>query len=497
MLRIRSRNAVYASFSFGVLFFLLPFFALAQSVSTSVPVDTSASCLAGQTAITSETRALAHAAGVPDSSNCWVPTDANTGQKIAEAKQNLQGMWCGGSQAQCSFSGVVYRSSIDGLDPKFALCADKFMKQLRAQDPSACIRSAYRSSAHQMCSCQNICHSSSCPGLCAPPGGSYHQKGLAIDVNHPRVTKQILWMTAAQSGLGNPTGLHNSDPDHIQVMTGGTDCSDIGYSPTDTDTFVPGPAVQNPYANYTPQTNPFQNPNTPYMQPTPQPQTPTPQQPVQPQQCPVQSFCSGNTLYNQDASCAYQTQQCQYGCSGNQCAPAPTPTTTPPVIPVTPTSTPTTTPPIIPISTTTPTTTPIGTTTPETPPEESPTPSWIDIIRSFAGVPDPNTSSSTDTSRPVDLNSNLSDVSQYGSMFPQSDASGTPTYVIVQGVIAPETFSTGPTNTNNPTLATQNPTLLNSLLSQLRLALQTLIITLATPRPGVPSASWSPSLVSF
>ncbi len=236
------RARLFVLLGFVSLFFFQVTFAQTTCPADSPPATTAADVAAMK------------AAGIEDATigTCWNRKDANVGATQAQAKADLQGMWCGNKAAQCSYSGTTYSSTIDGLDPKFALCADKFMKQLRTVDPTACIRSAYRSSAQQVCACQGICHANSCPGLCAPPGNSYHQKGLAIDVNHPKITKQQLWSIGSQSGLGNPNGLHNSDPDHMQVMNGGTTCSDLGYQPTDSDTFVPGPAQTNPYFNYGP-----------------------------------------------------------------------------------------------------------------------------------------------------------------------------------------------------------------------------------------------------
>ncbi len=274
------------------------------------------------------------AAGIEDAriGMCWDRKDANVGATQAQAKQDLQGMWCGNKAAQCSFNGATYSSTIDDLDPKFALCADKFMKQLRASDPTACIRSAYRSSAHQMCSCQGICRANSCPGLCAPPGNSYHQKGLAIDVNHPKVTKQQLWSIGSQSGLGNPLGLHVSDPDHMQVMNGGSNCSDIGYSPTDTDVFVPGPVQSNPYFNYGPAPMPSIAPQSFPGAPVPTVSTPAATTPAVTTTgttatatssgiCSPVFSCSNNVMYYQTSSCTTQVYQtCANGCNGNSCA---------------------------------------------------------------------------------------------------------------------------------------------------------------------------------
>ena len=68
-----------------------------------------------------------------------------------------------------------------------------------------------------------------------------------------------------------------------------------------------------------------------------------------------------------------------------------------------------------------------------------------------------------------------------------------PRYVIVQGVIAPETF---PPSTVGPGTqgAPLNTSLLESVLAQLRAGLERLIATLSPVRPGVPSTAWAPPI---
>jgi len=219
--------------SWSASLFLLALFV----VPVITPRITSASCeRPGSVAITSETRAAATAAGIPTFCDQWIPGQPYVGQEVGEAKVRLNQTWCGGRAAQCSLSGTTYTSTVEGLDPQFAVCADKFMTQLRQIDPSACIRSAFRSTAHQVCACGG--NANGVRGKCAPAGRSYHQKGLAIDVTS-RVSSQQLWQVAGQSGLGNPASLHSSDPSHIQPAGGSANCSSIGYIPPDSGSVPP------------------------------------------------------------------------------------------------------------------------------------------------------------------------------------------------------------------------------------------------------------------
>lgn len=139
---------------------------------------------AGEVPITASTRALAHAAGIPDTSVCWAPKDQNTGQKSAEAKQFLKSVSC----AQTIHTGVAAACPngtrdlhIDGLNAKFAECVAGFIKQYIASGKggSMCIRDAYRAPGEQQCAANNSANGNAV----AKPGHSKHEVGLAVDLN--------------------------------------------------------------------------------------------------------------------------------------------------------------------------------------------------------------------------------------------------------------------------------------------------------------------------
>lgn len=73
---------------------------------------------------------------------------------------------------------------------------------------------SYRTCREQALACERICGSRrGCPGLCAPPGLSWHQRALAIDV-----TKDMLdtpGVIEALTGEGWCQPLPSSDPGHF------------------------------------------------------------------------------------------------------------------------------------------------------------------------------------------------------------------------------------------------------------------------------------------
>jgi hypothetical protein len=76
------------------------------------------------------------------------------------------------------------------------------------------VTSSYRSCAQQLAACMSICGHSSCPGRCAPPGTSYHQKGLAIDLGGTSCRSKKVNDALKKNGWCAPSGLATSDPCH-------------------------------------------------------------------------------------------------------------------------------------------------------------------------------------------------------------------------------------------------------------------------------------------
>ena len=262
---------------------------------------------------------------------CWNPNDKSVGADPGKAKQDLSSMRCDGSV------------NVEQLDAQFALCADKFMKTLRSQDRSACVRSGFRSAALQLSICQRMCGAPSCPKKCAAPGHSYHQKGLAIDVDH-QINMNQFYADAAQAGLVNPTGLHHDDPNHIQPAGGSLNCSGVGFTPTDSDTFTPASPFSG-MSNFIRQALGMQQqqsqpPASTGGQPAQQQQTGSPtsggtptgssgggqssggqQQAPAATQCVPSYSCTNGSYYYQTSSCTMlEVQKCPNGCDGDTCA---------------------------------------------------------------------------------------------------------------------------------------------------------------------------------
>jgi D-alanyl-D-alanine carboxypeptidase len=73
---------------------------------------------------------------------------------------------------------------------------------------------SYRSCAAQALACVRVCgNSAGCPGTCAEPGTSYHQRGKAIDVT--RASLEAPRVAAALQEAGWCQSVPESDPGHF------------------------------------------------------------------------------------------------------------------------------------------------------------------------------------------------------------------------------------------------------------------------------------------
>ena len=73
---------------------------------------------------------------------------------------------------------------------------------------------SYRSCADQAEACRRICQNpGGCPGLCAPPGASYHQLGAAIDVSERMLSDQSAMEALRRAGWCQ--SVPDSDPGHF------------------------------------------------------------------------------------------------------------------------------------------------------------------------------------------------------------------------------------------------------------------------------------------
>lgn len=72
---------------------------------------------------------------------------------------------------------------------------------------------SYRSCREQARACRGICGRRSCPGLCAPPGLSWHQRGLAIDITQDSLDTP--GTVQALQDAGWCQSLPDNDPGHF------------------------------------------------------------------------------------------------------------------------------------------------------------------------------------------------------------------------------------------------------------------------------------------
>jgi hypothetical protein len=97
------------------------------------------------------------------------------------------------------------------LQPK-ALKA--FRKAERLAGHSLDVVESYRSCAQQAVACDRICQNpGGCPGRCAPPGASYHQLGLAVDVSQSMLDAPEVVTALEEAGWCQ--SLPDSDPGHF------------------------------------------------------------------------------------------------------------------------------------------------------------------------------------------------------------------------------------------------------------------------------------------
>jgi hypothetical protein len=72
---------------------------------------------------------------------------------------------------------------------------------------------SYRSCGEQRLACEGICGRRSCPGLCAPPGYSWHQRGLAVDITQASLDTPGVIEALEDAGWCQP--LPENDPGHF------------------------------------------------------------------------------------------------------------------------------------------------------------------------------------------------------------------------------------------------------------------------------------------
>lgn len=73
---------------------------------------------------------------------------------------------------------------------------------------------SYRTCAEQQRACRSICgNPEGCPGLCAPPGLSWHQLGAAVDITQEGLDDPRIFQALLDNGWCQ--ALPDSDPGHF------------------------------------------------------------------------------------------------------------------------------------------------------------------------------------------------------------------------------------------------------------------------------------------
>jgi hypothetical protein len=91
---------------------------------------------------------------------------------------------------------------------------DAFLEAEAAVGHEIVVVQSYRSCREQALACERICGSRrGCPGLCAPPGLSWHQRALAIDVTQDMLDAP--GVIEALEDAGWCQSLPEGDPGHF------------------------------------------------------------------------------------------------------------------------------------------------------------------------------------------------------------------------------------------------------------------------------------------
>lgn len=120
---------MYLRERFAVILF--PFVLAAVGIAF-LPSSASAACeRPGSVEITDATRTQARNAGIPDFCTQWIPGQPYVGQEAGEAKTYLKNVLCRADGD--NYGGYGPDATVDNLNPEFAKCAAKFIRDYSAQ----------------------------------------------------------------------------------------------------------------------------------------------------------------------------------------------------------------------------------------------------------------------------------------------------------------------------------------------------------------------------
>ncbi len=226
-------------------------------------------CFPGEVPITSATRPMARAAGLPDEITCWKPQDPNIGLNVGTAKVYLRSVLCGSDRDD--FGGAGADGTIEGLNSGFAVCAASFLKAA-SSEMAVCIREGFRTNEKQSQYFER--YKSGSGGIACDPSSKKceHPSGIAIDVNVMRESDyQKLWNMAPQLGLS----FYLRERDKYHFVPSKEGCLALSSAVQDPARDLPIETYD--FRQYAPTVNPFQNPNIPFFMPPMQQQQSAPQ----------------------------------------------------------------------------------------------------------------------------------------------------------------------------------------------------------------------------
>lgn len=163
----------------------------------------------------------------------------------------------GSGQTVGGLSGVSSHADIKDLDPRFSSRVVALQTAAKAAGVDTSILSGYRSRDLQQRLYLNYqAHKAGQPlpypsegsgGLAAPPGMSYHNAGLAVDM-YAADPKQQQWLVANAPKYGLYPGANFGDPGHFQMAREGVGSGSGTSSPASAQ----APAASQPASSATP-----------------------------------------------------------------------------------------------------------------------------------------------------------------------------------------------------------------------------------------------------
>jgi hypothetical protein len=130
---------------------------------------------------------------------------------VAGAAGGVAFWWPGEPERVCARSAELRTQRGVTLTPE---AMDAFLEAERLAGRRIEVIESFRSCRDQARACQRICgNRRGCPGTCAPPGFSWHQRGLAIDISEESLRDARAVQALQQTGWCQ--SVPQNDPGHF------------------------------------------------------------------------------------------------------------------------------------------------------------------------------------------------------------------------------------------------------------------------------------------